>query len=544
VSRRILVLGGYGVFGSGVAARLAADGFEVVVAGRDLEKARAACAGRPGLTPARVDRDHDFDEAVTALRPWLVVDAAGPFQSLDYAAPRACVAAGVHYVDLADGRDYVAGVGVLDTAARDAGVAVVSGASSVPALSSAVVRKLAEGLDAVTAVEMSISASSRATVGRSVARAILSTVGRPQALWRGRRWERRRGWSEVERRTYRVTGRPALGPRLIAAADVPDLALLPDRLPGRPAVDFKAGGEIGWQNRAVQALGWAVRLGWLPDASVLTGLIERVRRLSRGLGGDRSAMTVAVYGWRGGRRLERRWTLIAEAGCGPQLPTLAAPLVSRAIRDGQVGPGAQDAGGLLSLEAFERDFTGLPVFHEVVEADHGPPLYARVMGARFAALPPKVQAMHAVWRDGGAAGTAQVERGTHPLAPLIAGLFGFPPAGSDTPVHVAFHEDERGMIWRRTFGAGSFASRVTEDGGQLVERFGPLRFAFALDSEVAGLAMRLTGWALGPLRLPLALGPSGLAREWEADGRFHFDVPIRLPLVGLLVRYRGVLDPL
>ena len=34
-----------------------------------------------------------------------------------------------------------------------------------------------------------------------------------------------------------------------------------------------------------------------------------------------------------------------------------------------------------------------------------------------------------------------------------------------------------------------------------------------------------------------------MAREYEADGRFHFDVPITLPLVGLLIHYRGWLVP-
>jgi hypothetical protein len=36
--------------------------------------------------------------------------------------------------------------------------------------------------------------------------------------------------------------------------------------------------------------------------------------------------------------------------------------------------------------------------------------------------------------------------------------------------------------------------------------------------------------------------PRGIAREYEANGRFHFDVPIALPLIGLLVHYRGWLE--
>jgi hypothetical protein len=35
------------------------------------------------------------------------------------------------------------------------------------------------------------------------------------------------------------------------------------------------------------------------------------------------------------------------------------------------------------------------------------------------------------------------------------------------------------------------------------------------------------------------LAPRCVAVEREADGLFHFDVAIRLPLVGPLVHYRG-----
>jgi hypothetical protein len=39
--------------------------------------------------------------------------------------------------------------------------------------------------------------------------------------------------------------------------------------------------------------------------------------------------------------------------------------------------------------------------------------------------------------------------------------------------------------------------------------------------------------------MPMALAPHTPAREYEEDGRFHFDVEIGLPLVGPVVHYRG-----
>ena len=233
---RILILGGYGGFGARLARRLAGRGYPILVAGRNTEKARAFCAGVPGTEPVVADRGGDVAALLAAQCPDLLIDAAGPFQHSDFRVPLACIEAGVPYLDLADGRAFVTGIGALDAAARAAGVAIVAGASSVPALSGAVARHLAAGMARVTQVEVAISASNRATAGPSVAAAILSYVGRPVRLWRNRRWMRAWGWQELRRENFAVTGVPEIRGRWIALAEVPDLDLLPAMLPGRPAV--------------------------------------------------------------------------------------------------------------------------------------------------------------------------------------------------------------------------------------------------------------------------------------------------------------------
>ena len=55
--------------------------------------------------------------------------------------------------------------------------------------------------------------------------------------------------------------------------------------------------------------------------------------------------------------------------------------------------------------------------------------------------------------------------------------------------------------------------------------------------------MIIRRWWLGPIPLPLRLAPRSVACEWADDGRFRFDVPIALPLIGRLVHYRGWLSP-
>jgi hypothetical protein len=540
--KRVLVLGGYGTFGGRIARRAAAAGFEVLVAGRSLAKAQAFCAGGERLVPVGLDRDLGLGELLARHRPFALVDAAGPFQGSDYGVARAALSAGCHYLDIADGTDFVAGIGALDPEAKTAGVSIIAGASSLPALSGAAAARLAEGLDRVTAVEIDLSASSRGTAGRSVTAAILSYLGRPLRLRRGARWTRGWGWQGLRRARFEVAGSRPLRGRLVALADVPDLVLLPDRLPGRPAVGVFAGTDAPWHNLGLWLLSWAVRWGWLRRPGGLAGLLSALQRWTRGPGSLRSAFEVRLFGHSGQRRIERRWTLIAEQGDGPEIPSLAVPILLGRLAAGAIPAGARDSGGLLALGDFEPSLAALAVVHAVTERSLPPPLYARVMGNRFEALPPTLRGLHSVLRDGGASGEARVTRGRNPLARMAASAFGFPPEG-DHPLHVAFAERDGRERWTRDFGGHRFASELAKRSGRLTERFGLVRFEFDLPSDSAGLAMIIRRWRIGPLPMPLALAPRSDAREWEEDGRFHFDVSIALPLLGPLVHYRGWLEP-
>jgi saccharopine dehydrogenase-like NADP-dependent oxidoreductase len=66
---------------------------------------------------------------------------AGPFQGQDYAVAKACLQVGVPYIDMADGREFVAKFSSLDAAAQAKGIPLITGASTVPGLSSANVKK-------------------------------------------------------------------------------------------------------------------------------------------------------------------------------------------------------------------------------------------------------------------------------------------------------------------------------------------------------------------------------------------------------------------
>ena len=535
--KRILVIGGYGGFGARLVHRLLAAGYDVLVGGRSLEKARRFCEGLAGTAPAKVDRSTDVGPILHKLKPDLVVDAAGPFQHTGYGVPRACIAEGCSYLDLADGRDFVAGIGELDAAARSAGVALIGGASSVPALSGAVARHLCEGLDHADSVEIALSASTRSTATRSVTGAIFSYAGRPIQIWRGRHWTTGVGGSELRRVKFSVAGAKALPRRWIALCDVPDLELLPDMLPGRPAVTFRAGSDRAPQILGLWVSSWLVRLGIMRSLAPFGPIFVALQKATMFWSSPRSAMSMNVLGWRGDERVERRWTLIAEEGSGPEIPTIAAALLAGK----KLAPGARHAGKELSLADFETVFRTMPVRVEVTEQLLEPTLYRRVMGEAFAQLPRQVRRMHELNGDAGAAGEATVVSGKHVLARLACRIMRFPPRG-DYPVHVHFTERGGAETWTRDFGRHRFRSVLSQKGPWLSERFGPISFLFDLPSDERGLKMRLRGWRFFGVPLPLGVAPSIEAKETEEAGRFRFDVRASLPFIGHVIHYSGWLE--
>ena len=190
MSLRVLILGGYGTFG-GRLARLLADEarLTLIIAGRSLKHAEAFCASVPGqaeLIPAVFDRDSDADAQLVALAPDIVVDASGPFQTYGdpYRLVRAAIARGICYLDLADGSDFVSGIARFDTEAKARGVFVLSGVSSFPVLTAAVVRRLAAGMTRVYSISGGIAPSPYAGVGLNVIRAIAGYSGKPVTLVR------------------------------------------------------------------------------------------------------------------------------------------------------------------------------------------------------------------------------------------------------------------------------------------------------------------------------------------------------------------------
>lgn len=551
----ILIIGGYGTFGSRLVELLADEPWlHVIVAGRSFERAQALCTrltAAATLVPYSVDRDGDMGKALSDLAPDILVDATGPFQTYGddpYRLVRQCIAHGVNYLDFADGSAFARDISAFDAEARAAHVFALSAASSSPALSVAVVRELAKGMASVEHVEGGIAPSPFAGIGLNVIRAITSYAGRPVKLMRNGRFQTGYGLTESRHVTICPPGVLPLGSRRFALVDVPDLELLPATMPGLKSVWFGAGTAPQIYLRFLMALAWLTRLKLLPGLSPLAGLFHSVaNRLT--WGEPRGGMFVKVSGRdTEGRAVTRSWHLIAEGDTGPSVPAMAIDAIIRKCLLGhRPETGARAATEVLSLADFKRGFAAKNIVTGVrEEADGSDPLYRRVLGAAWGRLPGQIQDLHSIETSRIFSGRAQVSRGHGVIALIVGGLYRFPREGSEIPVDVLLERRGDGEFWQRNFAGRIFRSWQREGRGRsqylIDERFGPIAVGLALVTGEGRLEYIVRRWSFLGLPMPMFMAPGGRTFEFVEGGRFRFHVEIAHPWFGLIVRYQGWLE--
>jgi hypothetical protein len=528
---------------------LATTDCAVVVCGRSAAHANEVLTALPThasrLSVAVIDRARATASDVAALDAFCVVDAAGPFQAQDPSFARAVIEAGAHYVDLADARDFVAGFGALDDLAKARGVLAITGASSTPALSHAVIDDLTRGWTRIDDVQIAISPGNQSTPrGLAVFQSILSYVGRPVRVWRFGRWTSAPGWGLTVRRRM-----ADLGWRMLSLAETPDLDLV-QRFPSVRSAIFRAGVELSFLHSGLMMLGVLVRAGLMKSLVSLAEPLRDATMLFSGFGSDCGGMTVDVDGiYADGTRLHVTWTLIAESGDGPKIPTLPALLIVRKLLQGQLAQrGAMACVGVLDLATLEAEFKRFDIRIEresrVLERRS---LFQRALKG-FDSMPAAVRAAHVVDPASDLVGEVDVEGAANWMGRLIARVFSFPRPGEDLPAEVIIEREGDGEVWIRRFGGQEFRSTINAANGRMTERFGAITFDLDARADKRGFSLMIDEARIGGFTLPRFLTPNTSASaDVDREGRYRFDVTIELPFFGRLVGYTGWLaarDPL
>ncbi len=363
--KRVVILGGTGIFGGRIAAGLAESSeIEVTIAARHPDRA-IAFAAKIGARCVRCDIGELQSVEAVLKEADLLIHAAGPFQGRDYRVAEACIRAGVHYLDLSDGREFVCGITALDASAKDRGVVVVSGASSVPAITDAMIAELAKEFTSIDTIQIALTPGNQNPRGPSTIGAILSYVGRPIRVWEQGQWTNVTGWSDCRVLEFP----PKVGRRRVYRCETPDLELFPSRWNAR-TVRFHAGVELNIINYTLSAMSRMRRLIPMPWLPKLAGVLTRLSRLVYAWGSKNGALSVWVTGTdTAGQRLERRMAIVTDDD-GPATPSAPGILLGRKILlEGSLLHGAYPCVSLLTLPEITRHLERFGLWHAKGDAD-------------------------------------------------------------------------------------------------------------------------------------------------------------------------------
>ncbi|GHA50855.1 hypothetical protein GCM10008927_15140 [Amylibacter ulvae] len=551
-AQTIMILGGYGVFGGRLAELLSDTPFQIYIAGRNLAKARTFCAAQSGTaqyTPIGVDRNA-IAPILVDLRPDVLIDATGPFQEYGddpYNVLSACIAAGVNYLDFADGSDFVYGTSQFDAAAKDADIFMLSGVSSFPVLTAAVIREM-ENTMVVQQVTGGIAPSPYAGIGLNVMRAVVGYAGGDVKLTRGGVVTRAIGLGESKYFTVAPPGELPLRNLRFSLVDVPDLQVIPRAHPDITDIWMGAGPVPESLHRILNLLAKARAKFNLPAFTRFSPLFYWVLNRMK-FGEHRGGMFVHGKGTRKGQLHEMSWHLLAEGDDGPFIPSMAIEVILRKfLRGERPENGARPATNALSLADYDMAFNNRTIitgWRESITSDT--PIYRQILGAAFDTLPKQVQDLHNVTRPRRWSGNATGEHGNSRVARIIARMFGFATTDGEIPVSVTFTPSKNSELWERDFDGQKFCSTQSigtgRDAHLLTERFGVIRVSMALVIRDDRLYLQPRRWSFLGIPMPKFLLPSGDSFESTLDGKFHFNVRIAAPFVGLIAAYRGTLTP-
>lgn len=373
----ILILGGYGNFGGILSQALASDAnIRLTIAGRSPDKAQRFTtqnlqhATHPIQTVAIDAHAADLAEQLAKIAPDLVIHTSGPFQGQDYHVAKSCIAAGIHYIDLADARDFVHDFEQLDDLAKAQDVLAISGASTLPGLSSAVIQRFHAQFQSLEKLEYAITLANQSERGIATIQAILSYTGKPFTTLIHGTMQPVMGWQNLHQAPFKQP----LGSRWLANCDVPDLELFPSEYPTLRTQRFYAGLELGIMHVGLWGLSWLVRMGLIANLARFSKPIMWLSERFMRFGSANSGMMMQLSGTGLDQQpLTIRWDLVALHNQGLMIPTIPALILARKMAADQITlRGAMPCIHLITLEEFSEAVADLQIQQSVTYRTNPP----------------------------------------------------------------------------------------------------------------------------------------------------------------------------
>lgn len=271
--KRLIVLGGLGMFGRTAVGALRSMGLHPLVASR-----------RPAAD-IQVDANNPNSVRAAFAKGDLVLDTAGPFQDRSPVLIEAAIDLGLDLIDISDDLSYAQKLLSLAAPIDRAGIRVLNACSSVSAISSCLVTL--SRCKRPIRVSGFLAPATRHTGNPASALSLIRSVGRPVRAFRGGKLVVLHGWSEA-RRVALSDPRHTIRGRLFESADA---VHLPRRWPTLSHVDMYVDTNTPGLNTLLRI---AARVPALRN--LLERQIDLGTRLSRFIGSAFGALAYEIQG--------------------------------------------------------------------------------------------------------------------------------------------------------------------------------------------------------------------------------------------------------
>jgi len=355
VKPTVMVLGGYGTFGSRISRALCQKGFHVIINGRHFHQAQALKHSileenfEAEVTVSCFDIYSQLNLRLKKMKPKLVIHTCGPFQGQDMFIAKTILNAGVNYIDLSDDRNYVQKMYELNDIAKTNGVMAITGASTVPALSSAVLAHVEDkyAVKEFKAIKIGISPGQKTARGLATTQAVLSYIGKPLKPWPGS-YKKRFGWQDTYLQHY-----PNINSRLMGNCEAPDLDCLHEHF-NIQKLTFSAGMESKLLHRLIWLLSWLIRLRLPLRLKNYAPWLLKKSRWFDSLGTEDGGMHVEfeIGLGKSQKSISKTWFIEATDNKGPQIPAIPAILMAEKILTQPIKAGVQSCVKLIKLEDY------------------------------------------------------------------------------------------------------------------------------------------------------------------------------------------------
>lgn len=350
---KVLILGATGNFGRRIAKGLVEKNIAIIISGRReepllaLKKQLSKVTVHTCIDILCFDFKKRLSQELLRLRPLIVINASGPFQMADFTTAINCILLGVNYIDLADAREYVNDFSILEEQAVKNNCIAITGASTLPCLSAAVLNYYKDEFKTIDSLIYGITLGQKTERGLAAFKSVLSYVGYRLQDFHGIP-KKMYGWQSLYRQTY-----PILGKRWMANCDVPDLDLLPSFFPIK-SIRVSAGIESNVAHLGLWVLSWLVRLKFPIKLQKHAESLLKLSHYFDSFGSDEGGMHMLMSGVdHKGNHKSIKWFMISKNGEGLHVPTIPAILLAKRILEEEISEtGAIPCTQLISLESY------------------------------------------------------------------------------------------------------------------------------------------------------------------------------------------------